>query len=283
MQVEALVEMNGVEEDVRLAREDFTLNVFKTGNIITVEDNTDKYCECNYTGFSIPMKKKKRKTEEGDKYKVKAVKIRYMVNLPSNVSLDVKSSYGDVILNSHEGSHKIYVFKGQLFAQNLKGESDITIKYGDGNIQKVENVDFELFQSYIEVAEAGNIDLNIKYGKANFRKVENLDLASFKGDVAITESINKFDGDLKYGELELKGNVTELELTVFKARIEAQNIKKLNLDGSYNYVEAKDIKIAELEKSFQNEYKFGTVCKLEGNMQYTPLDIMLLTESLDIT
>ena len=120
----------------------------------------------------------------------------------------------------------------------------------------MQNGEFELFQSDLEVDAAEDVELSIKYGKASFHKVNNLELASFKGDVAIAQNLVTLKGELKYGDLDIEGNVTEMELDVFKAKVDAGNIETLNLEGSYSFVKAQNLTTANFDKSFQNEYRF---------------------------
>jgi len=77
--------------------------------------------------------------------------------------------------------------------------------------------------------------------------------------------------------------VKEIDLTVFQSKIEVEDVKELEMEGSYASLKANNIDRMDIGSSFQNKYRIEELNSIKGGAKYSTFDIGSLKGSLDLT
>gem|GEM_PF-6189885 len=103
-------------------------------------------------------------------------RIDYSVNMPASARLDLENKYGDVLLESINGTCKIKVNYGALHAENLTSRlNKIELNYARGS--DIENMDFgKVILSYsdLEIDNAQSIEVQAKYSDLEIDNIESM-------------------------------------------------------------------------------------------------------------
>jgi len=280
IKVVAVVEMEGNnEEDELKALEKFELELQKTGNRLEIKHNYEEYNFCNVKVW--PRKKKKKvKIEEGEEVKLKRMGVNYQLFIPKELNLELKNNYGNISIDALNGDLNASLFKGDIYAGNIAGEIDLSEKYGRATIKSMQKGEIYLFQSNADIGSSIELSMEAKYSKVDIQKVGNMSLSGFQSNIEIAEEVEKIDGSVKYGKLELEDNAKELDLSFFQGKLFSQNVDQLNLNASYTNIEVGDVNKLNLSKGFQCNIKAKKVGEFEGSLKYTPLKMSALSDKM---
>lgn len=198
---------------------------------ISVNGDDEKKVEAKFRSIDIEFEKEGNKisaqTEFGD-YPYRSFKgditIRYNVRVPRDVYMDLETKYGDIILD--EANHKLEadVQYGDFRAGKLKINSlqncQVCVKYGDINIDEVN-------QLYMELA----------YGDAKINKCDHIDGTLSYSKLFIT--------DMGHGKLKNKYSDTRIEKAdkVILSLTDYSNVKVRNLT---DMIAADDLRYSDL-------------------------------------
>tara|TARA_B100000809_G_scaffold172348_1_gene169629 strand:- start:4652 stop:6430 length:1779 start_codon:yes stop_codon:yes gene_type:complete len=269
----------GSKEDVQKALEDFDLDLVAKGRKLEIENDWSKQHDCKFSETTI---KGKLMTKKGEKIKVKKYSIDYVLTVPNKINLIIKDSYGDIIIKNTLGDVKATSFQGDFTAGNIKGEFDLNIKYGAAKVESFAGGEVTLFHSKSNFGSSKKIELDSKYSDVNIAKVGELEIKAFQTNIKIEKDVKKIGGNLKYGDLSIGGKVNVIDLEVFQAKIEMEDVNEFDVEGSYSNFKAKSIKNMYTVNSFQNSYRIGSVGTITGDSKYTSFDIGVLKTELDL-
>ncbi|PCI93530.1 MAG: hypothetical protein COB15_16295 [Flavobacteriales bacterium] len=280
VQMEAFVTISGGnDDDIEKALEDFDLSLIRKGNKIEIENEWSKHQDCNCVETSI---KGKIVTKKGEKIRVKKYKIDYVITVPKKINLELKDSYGDIVISDIDGDVKATSFQGDLTVGNITGSIDLNEKYGNVVVGNFSEGEIKLFHAEADFGSSQNIELDAKYSDVTFLSVHEIEMCAFQSDIEIEKEVKKVTGKIKYGDLILENNASYIEINVFQAKVELEAVEEIEISGSYTNFKAKSIGRIFLEKSFQNSYRIETVSSIKGDSKYTSFDIGILKNELDL-
>lgn len=173
------------------------------------------------------------------------VKCDVYIYSPDYVEFDIENSYGDVVLYDSFDEITADVSFGDFVAGELKNNNEITVEYGNFNVQNVESC--ELYLSFGE----GSIE-RVNYMECNLQ-YSDLEIERLSNELIIDGSFS----DLLIDEVDADFNNVDIDLSYSDVRVYLQKNSSFHykLNNSYG-----DIKI---DKKFQfnkydNEDKFTT-------------------------
>jgi len=166
--------------------------------------------------FSSSFEKNKKNITEG-------LEINLIVKIPKEIFLSVTSRYGNVEVadvhldfnaditygnlnggNLYGLSNKINIKYGNLRMNNLSGSNNIiSLKYGNFNIQRADQLSFDIKYCNGTLKEAGTLKLNAKYCTLKMDAVESLEFDSGYDKISIENSAGNLKGTMKYGMLNI--------------------------------------------------------------------------------
>lgn len=170
--------------------------------------------------------------------------IRYEVELPAYIYLDITNKYGNISCD------------------DMENDMDIELKYGNFVIGSAHDMDIDLGYGNGELTRAHDIDVEIKYGKLSMNKCLDMDIESKYSkitidDAAVLDSESKYDHfDIgSVGTFENVGkyddiNIDHVDETVINSKYTKINLEKLgrnaDIETSYGSIRIKEI-MPELE------------------------------------
>ncbi|WP_462267505.1 DUF4097 family beta strand repeat-containing protein [Mucilaginibacter sp.] len=120
------------------------------------------------------------------------VEVNYVVYMPAKIQLDVKSTYGSVILPDLSGQVKLQVAYSNVTAQRLSNPlSQISGSYGNVKAEAFNGGKISFAYGNVDLGEVNNLHASISYGSVSLGKL--------RGDVALSLA---YLGGLKVGEID---------------------------------------------------------------------------------
>lgn len=146
------------------------------------------------------------------------VKIDYTVHVPPSMNITISNKYGDIYIDDMNGSVSVNLSNGDIKANRLKGESNISLNFGNGiinelnnaklniayadiEIQKVKQLNIESKSSKIRIHEAGIVKTISRRDKFTISSIDNLSGESWFSDIWLYRLNDEINYNLKYGAL----------------------------------------------------------------------------------
>ena len=280
-----------------LALNDFDINLTSQGTKAVVSSTWDELNNCACTSSSTSKPKKgwrrflyfssddnsnKATLNNGEKIEYDNFKIEYAVKIPKDFNVDVSNKYADIVVAKMEGNLKVKLFRGDLTAQNVGGTVDATVKYGDATVGDYENATIELFRGALAIGSGEALDVKASYSQVELAGATSLKLEAFRTDVVSSGSVQKVEGDIKYGDLTLKGLSKSGDLDLFRSNLKGEIFESLRVNASYSSLVANKIGKLDFKKAFRTDIEVGEVDELKGELQYSPVNIQVLNQKMDI-
>jgi hypothetical protein len=247
------------------------VNIKEDKVIIEVTLKTDKEgkgAEKFFESVNIVLEKEGNTIKaitELEKFKLRngSFEINYLIKMPSNLNVNLKNSFGEVIIEELTGQSELKVNYGSLIAQRIIDDKEkplssikltycdkssvkevnwarVTVAYSDLYIGKGNAV--SLLSSYSEVnfGEFNSVAAELSYGDFEIRSVGKLSLKNRYTDVQIEGLSNTLKLDNQYGDVDIKKVTKGFESIVIEnqygdidIRIEDGAEYRLNADVKY--------------------------------------------------
>ena len=223
-----ILEMDGKYSDFIITTWDQPQIEFKV-NVIVKSDNEDKL-KAKFNSIDILLEKEGNrvtaKTVFGD-YKYKtfngSMTIKYYVQVPADVAMDLETKYGDITLDQVREKLKVDVKYGDFKADNILiddvTKNAIEVKYGNINIDNVNQmalwleygdakvntcdyIDGTLKYSKIFITDMNHCMLELKYSDARIEKANKVSFVSTAySDIKVRNVTNMLHVNMKYSDL----------------------------------------------------------------------------------
>ena len=115
--------------------------------------------------------------------------INYVVNMPAKNDLKLTNSFGNVYLQNLVGDTEITVKYGQLLAEDISGKSKILLTFGSGRtrIGALDDADVTVKYSKVDIESANKLKLDDQFSDARLGKLGSLELKCKYGEIEIDE------------------------------------------------------------------------------------------------
>ncbi len=192
---------NKVEVDVEIkASADNDEKAQKLLDAITIEDGK--------SGSRVFFKTNINSNNKGGKGSHTKMEINYIVHLPANNPLNLKTQFGDTYLPDYTGAADIEVKFGSLKAGNLANAQNLSVQFGKADIESVANSTIKVGYSTFSIKKfGGDIDAKFDFcdgGEINLdNTVKSLKIANNYSTVKINADKNlsaDFDIETHFGE-----------------------------------------------------------------------------------
>lgn len=156
----------------------------------------------------------------------KQFSIDYFVKLPKTLKLDIMNKYGNVFLPTLEGSTDLTVKYGDLQVEKLlNADNHINIKYGELNADEIIGARIDFGYSELNIEEIQVLDLKSSYSDISIDYVKNLELKSSFDDVEI-DQIETLDAKTAYSDVEIGYLMKELDIVCNFGELTVDRIDK---------------------------------------------------------
>jgi hypothetical protein len=187
--------------------------------------------------------------------------IDFLVYMPGKMSLDLNNKYGDVFLSERLGPTRIDLSNGNLKAEEIRGRSVLSFKFGTADINSIESADLLLKSAELNLEQADELTIQSNSSTLNIERLKSARITSRTDKITIREAdqltgqasftklrLVRFNGQLdldtnygsvtmeyinsRFSEILVRANSTDVELTFdhmayFNARIVAKDGKFL--------------------------------------------------------
>jgi hypothetical protein len=200
------------------------------------------------------------------------ISVDFRISMPSSIQLDVDHKFGDLIIPEVEGNTTIELGYGSLKAKRLLGDdNEIDIKFSEGYIGYVKNLEIEHQYGEIEIDEAETISAESKFGSFQVGKVDVLTLESGYDDDVIG-SVRDLDLEADFSEVEVRDLDEKLV-----AEIDYGELKVKEISSNFTIVDV-STSFAEANLGFHPDASFQLTATVKmGDFSY-PRDRAQLTE-----
>jgi hypothetical protein len=120
------------------------------------------------------------------------VKIDYTVHVPSHININITNKYGDIYIDDMKGSVSVNLSNGDIKANSLTGESNISLNFGNGIINELSNSRLNIAYADIDIQSAGQLNIESKSSKIRIREVDILKTLSKRDKYSIGRINNLF-------------------------------------------------------------------------------------------
>lgn len=147
--------------------------------------------------------------------------IDYTIHFPVNNELKIENKFGNIYTTDHTSKVEIDLSNGDLKAHAFKGDSRISLEFGNADIEEIDRgkiilkyaelnleksdfLDIESRSSKIYITESEDIKVNLRRDRLNVKLLKSLTGEVSFSYLDIREITGKIDLITKYGELEIK-------------------------------------------------------------------------------
>lgn len=146
------------------------------------------------------------------------IKIKYTVQMPASVNLEIIQKNGDVFMDNHDGNLTLDINNGNFTGQNLKGENYFAITGCTFKAKSLGDSKLKVANSKLNIENANKLSGESRDSEFIIKVADNLSITSARDKFDITEleylygssSLSKFeisqlggeiDYDIKFGHL----------------------------------------------------------------------------------
>ncbi|TSD64970.1 hypothetical protein FFF34_013825 [Inquilinus sp. KBS0705] len=173
------------------------------------------------------------------------MEINYTVYMPASNPLDVKNSFGSVILPDLSGKVIARVSYGSLNAQQLlSNDNDVKVSFGDGSISNFNGGQLAISYGKLKTGTVSNVNLDIDFAGFSTERLKN----SAKVDIKYGDGFNVGVIDRSVRNLNIKASFTKIRLDFSESQ--SFNFDVTTKMGGFNY---DDDKVKVTSKSPSDE------------------------------
>ncbi|MDE5418093.1 hypothetical protein L3049_08735 [Labilibaculum sp. DW002] len=200
------------------------------------EEKTKKMANNITIDFTEGEKQLLAKTVLGDFFSLKKltnslfnkgkIKIKYTVQVPSNVNLDIVQKNGDVFMDNHDANVNLDLTSGNFTAQNLMGENSFTITGCTFKAQKLNDSKLIVANSKVTIENAEKISGESRDSEFKIQVIDNLNIKSARDKFDIKE-IEYLYGSSNFSKIEISQMGGEIDYDQKFGHINVFNINNM--------------------------------------------------------
>jgi hypothetical protein len=98
------------------------------------------------------------------------VRINYSVHVPQGINITITNKYGDIYIDDMKGSVSVNLSNGDIKANNLQGESNISLNFGNGIINAMNHARLNIAYADLEIQQVKQLNIESKSSKIRIRE-----------------------------------------------------------------------------------------------------------------
>lgn len=180
----------------------------------------------------------------------KRIDINYMIYLPKDVNIKVVNQYGDVFMENVSAKLNVSQSNGAFKANVLTGSARFDFRFVQASVEKVNDVEFNLHYSKLDLAKAISLNLNSRSSEVSIDEVGVLKLKSNRDEIRL-DKVGYLYGAANYPKMRITKLMNELdcEMSYGNVTIEdiAQSCSMINIHSERTDIEIFVPKIRDFE------------------------------------
>ncbi len=210
----------------------------------------------------------------GDKVKVKDLKINHELQIPKKAELKLNNKYSDIEMQSIDGKADLTLYSSKLYAQDFKGNVNIESKYSKLWLGEIKgDVEIDFYDSEIEMKSCADMNIKTKYSKFEIEKADKLEVDSYNDKF----EIDKLSGLIftsKYSDFFSDANLDNLQLELYDCNITIHAAENTVVNSRYSDLKLGDVKYLKSDDSYDNNFYLGNTSVIEiGRCKYSQYQI----------
>lgn len=212
---------------------------------------------------------------------LKDFKSEFTVWIPDLESLSLETKYDEINVEPDlAGDLAVKLHSGKLYAQNVKGNLSLEMKYGKAQLKNVGDAEIDLYDTDIELGNAGKVSMKAKYSEVKFKEIAGLELetydgklttANVAGDISISDKYSDFSiQSFKKGELEIYDGT-------FTCNGKAES---LVVQSKYTEYDLGELGELSFSSSYDDDIKVNKLGSLNASSKYSQYIIGQLTKKI---
>lgn len=186
--------------------------------------------------------------------------INYEVFMPAGGNLDVTAKYCDVYAADIRGAGKFQVKYGNFKLGGFGEDSDITLAYGNGTLNRARDLKIDLAYGNLDVEEASDLTIDVRYGNIGVAKAGDIISDSRYSNFKLGE-VREFRNNGKYDNVEI-GFAEEVVCETHYTSVQVDRLSlRMNLDMAYG-----SAKTGKVDASFDEINLNGRYTDFKINM-----------------
>jgi hypothetical protein len=179
--------------------------------------------DINCTGTSSQVEVRTVFSKEGFSGNSK-INIDYMVNIPATVNLNITNKFGDVFLNELSGKANLTIAYGNMEVNKLLNTDNlIDIKFGKCTLQYITGAVVSMKYSEMRVEYAGSLFIDSKFSDLKGDKIVSLDI-TFEGGKLVVENSSSITGKSRFSDLSISHLDKKIDLNIQYGNCEVNQI-----------------------------------------------------------
>ena len=128
------------------------------------------------------------------------VTIDYTVQVPAGININITNKYGDIYIDDMKGNVSVNLSNGDIKANALTGESNISLNFGNGILNELGNSKLNISYADLEIQKAGQLSIESKSSKIRIREADKLNTNSKRDKYSVT-TLNSLSGESWFTDL----------------------------------------------------------------------------------
>jgi hypothetical protein len=248
------------------------LNFSQSGDNISFNTKFYKRWIGNFPGnFRVTL-------NDGTTVKLTKLDLEYTLTVPKNNPMKIINAYDNVVLPDLSGKLILELYESDLTAGILSNDNEISIKYGNAEIDSLRDAVLELYESKLKVGRTGNLKVNSKYSGLSIGRSGNLILDCYEDKVTATRH-----GDLtaqaKYTTLTL-GDFNKGTFDLYECTLRAGHSSIVAIATKYCEVEFLSSRAVVFTEAYETKFVSGSVGDLKASSKYSTFNLRQLSGKL---
>jgi len=198
-------------------------------------------------------------------------RIDYVISMPISNKLKIENSFGDTYLGDLSGDVEVSMKHGNLKAENLSGNSEITLSFGSSmsSIASVKKSYLNIKHSKITVDNAGTLQGDIQFSDLFIDKANTVDLVMKHGKLNVDEA-DEIIADMSFSDLLMDKLNQSAVLTLKYNKLNIGEVnngtQKIEVNGEFS-----DLKIGldnSLKMQLTLNFDFANLKYKEGDFEF---------------
>ncbi len=186
------------------------------------------------------------------------VLIDFDIYMPSAVDFQLEQKFGNTYIQSISGPSSISVEYGNLEIVDLSNaENQLELKFGEANIESINNGDIEISYSKFVLENSNNISLESEYSDISINKALSISLEMEGGNANIGE-VEKIDCETNFSNVEIqkltKSLIAQTEYGNLSVRNTVKGFSSITINNEYGGVSLNIDKDANYSLDAHGEY-----------------------------
>jgi len=177
--------------------------------------------------------------------------------IPASNHLDLQSKYSEISLDDIQGRLRLDLYNDQLYGKTVESPMAIAAKYSTLEFQTVNDIDADLYDTHVEIGDAGDLDIVSKYSDirtGNTGKI-NIDAYSDKYSFENTGDIRFTD---KYSDLNAK--ITgHIQLDCYSSTVYLVSAGDVELNSKYGKYTLEGAHNLNIGSGYSDQCNIGTL------------------------